>query len=117
MNEFVFSFDLLGQQTGETVTNGPALQFADVVPAAYTYSNLNQEATLDGSTGAFEYDADGNMTKGLTGDGLPFTAEYDAGVVTIKTVGKNQHGKVVCEFERTMLIPKRGYDVEEKAGY
>ena len=41
----------------------------------------------------------------------------NAGIVTIKTVGKNQRGEQVCEFERTMLIPKRGYDVEEKAGY
>jgi RHS repeat-associated protein len=78
LNEFTFSFDALGQPTGETVTNGPALQFMDVVPAAYTYNHLNQEATLDGSAGVFEYDADGNMTKGLTGDGLTFTAEYDA---------------------------------------
>jgi acyl dehydratase len=41
----------------------------------------------------------------------------NAGIVTIKTIGKNQRGEQVCEFERTMLIPKRGYDVEEKAGY
>ena len=31
------------------------------------------------------------------------------GIVTIKTVGKNQHGEVVCDFERTMLIWKRGF--------
>lgn len=31
------------------------------------------------------------------------------GIVTIKTIGKNQHGDVVCTFERTMLIWKRGY--------
>jgi hypothetical protein len=24
---------------------------------------------------------------------------------------------VVCEFERTMLIPRRGHAVEDKAGY
>ena len=41
----------------------------------------------------------------------------NAGIVTIKTIGKNQRGEQVCEFERTMLIPKRGYDVEEKAEY
>ncbi len=41
----------------------------------------------------------------------------NAGIVTIKTIGKNQRGQAVCEFERTMLIAKRGYDVEEKAGY
>jgi itaconyl-CoA hydratase len=31
------------------------------------------------------------------------------GIVTIKTIGKNQHGDVVCDFERTMLIWKRGF--------
>lgn len=31
------------------------------------------------------------------------------GIVTVKTSGKNQHGDVVCTFERTMLIWKRGH--------
>lgn len=31
------------------------------------------------------------------------------GIVTIKTVGKNQHGDVVCEFERVILVWKRGH--------
>jgi itaconyl-CoA hydratase len=31
------------------------------------------------------------------------------GIVTIKTIGKNQHGEVVCDFFRTMLIWKRGF--------
>ena len=29
------------------------------------------------------------------------------GIVTVETVGKNQDGVVVIEFERTVLIPKR----------
>lgn len=41
----------------------------------------------------------------------------NAGIVTVRTRGFNQNGVVVCEFERTALIAKRGYDVEEKAGY
>jgi itaconyl-CoA hydratase len=32
----------------------------------------------------------------------------DQGVVTVKTIGKNQDGVVVCTFQRTMLIWKRG---------
>ena len=41
-----------------------------------------------------------------------------AGLVTIKTVGLNQDGVKVCEFNRTMLIMKRtGNDVEVKANY
>ncbi|WOE75376.1 MaoC family dehydratase [Alterisphingorhabdus coralli] len=32
----------------------------------------------------------------------------EQGIVTVKTIGKNQNGDVVCTFERTMLIWKRG---------
>lgn len=41
----------------------------------------------------------------------------NAGIVTVKTLGFNQDGKTVCEFSRTMLIAKRGFENEEKAGY
>ena len=40
-----------------------------------------------------------------------------AGLVTVKTIGRNQHGTVVMEFERTMLVAKRGHAVEDKANY
>ena len=36
-----------------------------------------------------------------------------AGIVSVQTTGRNQDGTVVCTFERTMLIPKRGAGVEE----
>jgi itaconyl-CoA hydratase len=39
------------------------------------------------------------------------------GIVTVKTIGKNQDGKVVCDFIRSMLVPKRGHGVDEKANY
>ncbi len=31
----------------------------------------------------------------------------NAGIVTVKTTGRNQHDVVVCVFERSMLIPKQ----------
>ena len=34
-----------------------------------------------------------------------------------KTIGLNQDGKVVCTFNRTMLIAKRGHSVEDKVNY
>jgi acyl dehydratase len=41
-----------------------------------------------------------------------------AGIVSVKTLGSNQDGVQVCEFNRTMLIMKRsGNDVEIKANY
>ena len=41
----------------------------------------------------------------------------NAGIVNVKTRGFNQDGRAVCDFQRTMLIAKRGFDVEEKARY
>ena len=40
-----------------------------------------------------------------------------AGVVSIKTSGINQDGKVFCTFVRTMLIAKKGHSIEDKVGY
>ena len=39
------------------------------------------------------------------------------GIVSIRTVGRNQRGEVVCEFERTMLVMQRGNPLEASAGY
>ncbi len=39
------------------------------------------------------------------------------GIVTVKTIGKNQDGVIVCDFIRSMLVPKRGHGVDEKANY
>lgn len=33
----------------------------------------------------------------------------DQGIVTIRTTGHNQHGTIVCSFERTMLVWKLGH--------
>ncbi|MFM8846054.1 MAG: MaoC family dehydratase [Gammaproteobacteria bacterium] len=40
-----------------------------------------------------------------------------AGLVTVRTTGKNQHGAVVCDFERTILVAKRGHSIEDRVGY
>lgn len=41
----------------------------------------------------------------------------NAGLVSVRTRGFNQNGVLVCEFDRTMLIAKRGFDTEAKAAY
>jgi itaconyl-CoA hydratase len=35
------------------------------------------------------------------------------GIVAIRTVGRNQHGDVVCEFERSFLVMKRAHPMAE----
>lgn len=39
------------------------------------------------------------------------------GIVTIKTIGKKADGTEFMSYERTMLIPKRGHAVDDKANY
>lgn len=41
----------------------------------------------------------------------------NAGIVSVRTTGKNQDGKVVCVFDRTILVARRGQSVEDKIGY
>ncbi|RMH48936.1 MAG: MaoC family dehydratase [Alphaproteobacteria bacterium] len=41
----------------------------------------------------------------------------EAGLVTVATRGFNQDGVLVCSFERTILVAKRGFATEDKAGY
>lgn len=40
-----------------------------------------------------------------------------AGLVTVKTRGFNQDGTLVCDFERTILVAKEGFENEDLAGY
>jgi len=41
----------------------------------------------------------------------------NAGLVTVKTSGFNQDDVLVCDFRRTILVAKRGFENEERAGY
>ena len=41
----------------------------------------------------------------------------DAGIVSVRSIGKNQTGAVVCTFDRTMLVQRRGHALEDKANY
>jgi acyl dehydratase len=41
----------------------------------------------------------------------------EAGIVCVRTTGKNQGGVVVCVFERTILVAKRGHSVEDRINY
>ena len=38
----------------------------------------------------------------------------EAGLVSVHTVGRNQQGTVVCEFDRTILVARRGHAVEDR---
>ena len=39
------------------------------------------------------------------------------GIVTVKTTGKKSDGTVFMTYERTVLVPKRGHAVDDRAEY
>jgi acyl dehydratase len=39
------------------------------------------------------------------------------GIVTVRTLGKKQDGTVFISFDRSVLVPKRGFGVDDAAGY
>ncbi len=39
------------------------------------------------------------------------------GIVTVKTTGKKADGTEIMSFERSMLIPRRGHGVDDRADY
>ena len=41
----------------------------------------------------------------------------DAGIVNVRTIGKNQDGTIVCTFDRSILVQRRGHALEDKANY
>ena len=44
-------------------------------------------------------------------------SRQDAGIVSVRSTGKNQDGAIVCTFDRTMLVQRRGHALEDKANY
>ncbi len=41
----------------------------------------------------------------------------EAGIVSVRTSGRNQSGVIICVFERTILVARRGSSIEERNGY
>lgn len=39
------------------------------------------------------------------------------GIVTVRTTGRKAEGTVFMTYERTVLVPKRGHAVDDRAGY
>lgn len=47
----------------------------------------------------------------------PSKSRPHAGIVEVKTIGKNQDGVIVCEYRRTVLVPGYGHAVDDKIDY
>ena len=47
----------------------------------------------------------------------PSKSRPGQGIVTVKTIGKNQKGDVICSYERTILVLGRENNFEDEAGY
>jgi itaconyl-CoA hydratase len=47
----------------------------------------------------------------------PSKSRPEAGIVTVRTSGRNQDRDVVCVFDRTILVAKHGCSIEERNDY
>lgn len=47
---------------------------------------------------------------------VPSRSKSDRGVVRVSTIGYNQTGVVVCEFTRSVLVPRRGSTFDGQPG-
>lgn len=50
-------------------------------------------------------------------DKRPSKSRPEAGIVTVRTSGRNQSGVIICVFDRTILVARRGSGIEERNGY
>jgi RHS repeat-associated protein len=76
ISSYAYAYNAQDQRSQETITNGvPFSLSSSSLGYAYDYANklLSQTTPV-----TFTYDADGNMTGGVTPEGFPFTADYDA---------------------------------------
>jgi RHS repeat-associated protein len=73
-----FTYNNLDLIDAETVETGAALSAFTEGLKEYDYNNLNQLLSSANPSEAFEYDDDGNMTKGYTPDGYEVLMSYDA---------------------------------------
>jgi acyl dehydratase len=46
----------------------------------------------------------------------PSRSKEDRGVVRVRTIGYTQEGTVVCEFVRSVLVPRRGHGYDGQPG-
>ena len=78
INSYVYGYDTKDLRDSETTTGDPAATpLADDL-VTYDYDAANQLVAFDNPANALTYDQDGNLTHGVTPDGYPFIASYDA---------------------------------------
>jgi acyl dehydratase len=41
-------------------------------------------------------------------EATPSRSKSDRGIITVRTIGYNQQGTIVCEFSRKVLVPRQG---------
>jgi RHS repeat-associated protein len=78
INRFDYTYNAQDLRATETITNGDPITNFEEGLITYQTNELNQLTSSTNPSRTYEYDADGNMTKGYTPAGYVFTATYDA---------------------------------------
>jgi RHS repeat-associated protein len=78
LSSYAYTYDAHDQIGNEIETSGLSLPAASASSVTYQYNNLNQLRSSATPDRTFAYDDDGNMIRGYTPDGYPFSAAFDA---------------------------------------
>ena len=77
INRFDYSYNTDDQRAAETITNGPPMVALTPGLETMQVNALNQVASATNPARTYQYDADGNMTRGYTPTGFVWTASFD----------------------------------------
>lgn len=78
IDSYVYGYDTKDMRNSETTTGDPASAPLSDELVTYDYDAANQMIAFGDPANALTYDQDGNLTHGVTPDGYPFIASYDA---------------------------------------
>jgi len=118
INEYLYSYNDQDQRASETITNGAPVASFQNSATTFSYNNLNQLTSLTSPDRTFEYDADGNMTKGYVPGGAAFSAAYDAEnqLISLQYTGTDLCSyfgyTLPCEYKREYTYRADGFLAE-----
>ncbi len=98
INRFDYSYNTEDLRGVETITNGNPITGFQNELITYDTNKLNQLLTSTNPAKSYQYDADGNMTRGYTPGGYLFAAVYDT-ADRLSTIEYTDGGGVVRKTE------------------
>jgi RHS repeat-associated protein len=100
INQYAYVYNGQDMRSGETITNGTPMTSFQNDLKTYDYNKVNQLLSSTNPVHNFIHDDSGNMTRGYTPEGYPFTGTYD-GENRLRSIEYMDGGGIVHRNENT----------------